>query len=338
MEISREHIITQDRAAGVNIQTRTISRYGVVFDSDSLPLMVENESGERFTIIERITRDSVKDADMEDMICARNHNFDKILGRRSNGTMKIEVDNDGIKYTTQVCKTTYGDDTLENVRRNDIEGSSFVFSMDLREGYEIQEHADGMLIAIPKKITKIYEMGPVTSPAYLGTIEGRNAELSKAVMRYVETKKERAAIEQPTQKEETPKAQERAMDIMDMVDIVSSAFYERFDLTDDSWYYIQSIAVDNTLVAKEYPSRKLYRLSFSINEENEVEFDDKDQWTQVQKEYIEVTSARAFYDSLNDEKMKRDKAGEEEKEGLVYPDVTLRKAKAKVMKQKNKRV
>lgn len=338
----------QDRAAsGTDADNRLISRYGVVFNSDSLPLVIENEDGDRFTIIERITRASIKDADMEDMICARNHDFDKILGRRSNGTMSVQIDDSGIKYTTNVCKTSYGDDTLENVRRNDIAGSSFVFSYDIQEGYEIQERVDGIIIASPKRITKIYEMGPVTSPAYLGTIQNRSDDLAEAVTRYMKDKNKRSA---EANKSGESTAEKRAMDAMDMIEAVSAAFYERFDWKDDYYYYIQSISLNNSLVAKEFPSRKLYRVNFSIAENGDVEFDDKSDWVQVQREYVEVTAGRAFYDAMNKAKMKRDgivdgetnalkqEEAREEETPIEYPMTVTYKAKANVMKKKNKRV
>ena len=50
---------------------------------------------------------------------------------------------------------------LTHLERKEITGSSFTFTIDAEEGYDIVERKDGSLEATPRRITKIYEMGPV---------------------------------------------------------------------------------------------------------------------------------------------------------------------------------
>jgi uncharacterized protein len=128
-------------------------------------------------VFEQITRQSLEGADMADVIAAINHDFSKILGRTASGTLDLSVDDNGVKYRFDVPETSYGNDLLVSTRRGDFRGSSFTFSIDPKTGYDIEERADGSLVARPKQIRKIYEMGPVTNPAY----EATTAEI--AVMR-----------------------------------------------------------------------------------------------------------------------------------------------------------
>lgn len=165
-----------------------ISGYGIVFNSDSLPMQMY-ENGRIVEVVERIKPESLKDCDMRDIICAYNHNFEKVMGRTTSGTMKISRDQRGIRYTVQTPETTYANDVIELIQRGDVRGSSFVFTMDYEEGYDIKQREDGKLEATPKKITKIYEMGPVITPAYPETTaENRSSLLEQAVKRFLNEK------------------------------------------------------------------------------------------------------------------------------------------------------
>jgi len=182
---------------------RHVSGYGVVFNSDSQPLYIWDENRGIVEVVEQITSESIREADMEDVISAYNHNFDKVMGRTTSGTLEIRIDEKGVFYRAKAPKTTYGDDVLELVRRGDLRGSSFVFTMDYEEGYDIKERADGTLLAIPKRINRIYEMGPVINPAYPETTaENRTSELEKAIKRHLEAQKTESREEAPEKSEQ----------------------------------------------------------------------------------------------------------------------------------------
>lgn len=171
-------------------ESRNYSGYGVVFNSDSLPFYVWHD-GDIVEVVEQITRDSVEASDMSDLVGTFNHNFDKVLGRTSAGTMTYEIDENGVLYRFNMPNTSYANDLIESTKRRDVQGSSFMFSMDWSEGYDITERTDGSLLAIPKKITRIHEMGPVVKPAYPETTaENRSEGLASAVGDFFKRKKE----------------------------------------------------------------------------------------------------------------------------------------------------
>lgn len=184
-------ITFQSRELEISEDGRSYSGYGVVFDSDSVPMMVWDEKRGVIEVVEQITADSLRDTDMTDVISAYNHDFSKIMGRTSAGTLELKQDSIGIFYRFEVPNTTAGNDLIESTKRGDIQGSSFVFWMDWEEGYDIEERADGKLIAKPKKINRMYEIGPVVMPAYPETTaQSRSSALAEAVGQYLQNRNE----------------------------------------------------------------------------------------------------------------------------------------------------
>lgn len=163
----------------------SIEGYGIVFQSDSTPMYVQGLSGEKVKVVERISPECMRDTDMSDLVATFNHNYDYILGRTSNGTMEVRVDDTGVYYKVKASKTSYSRDLMENLRVGNVTGSSFYFLMDADAGYEFKERADGSIEATPKRITKVFEMGPVTSPAYPATTSERRSALLEQTQNFL---------------------------------------------------------------------------------------------------------------------------------------------------------
>jgi hypothetical protein len=305
---------TQGAQVRASADKDKISGYGVVFNADSAPLTVFDGRNGRVNVIERITQESVKDADMSDVISAFNHNFEKILGRSTSGTLTMSTDKNGIMYNVRLGSQTYASDLLETLQRGDVSGSSFVFLYDAQEGYEFEEREDGAIVATIKKITKIIEMGPVVNPAYpTTTAQGRSSDMIEGVKRFLSEKE--TPIEEILDEVNEDGGTKRALDVEEMMSMVGQAFYVQFDGVDEKYYYIKSIMVDDTMVVKEYPSCHLFKLSFSMSEDQTVTFSDMETWEQVQKEYIPV---RDYYHDKEIDKRTTDHTGEEEIK-IVYP-------------------
>lgn len=304
-----------------DLSNRMISGYGVVYNSDSAPMAILNQRGQKVKVVERITADSMRGADMSDVISSYNHNFEKILGRSTSGTLFLQEDENGISYHVTAGNQSYANDTLESIQRGDVSGSSFVFLYDVAAGYDFEERTDGTIVATIKSIKKVIEMGPVISPAYPGTTaENRSSDLLEAAKRFLSEKDETTTPVGQVLDEVTEEGEaKRAIGVFEMAEIVEAAFYSEFDYTDDSYYYVQSIMVDDTLVAQEYPSKKLFKVEFSIAEDQSVTFTPKENWVLVQKEYVPVSR---FFEER--EAQKREKDGTTEKTILKQPEATKR--------------
>ena len=136
-----------------------IEGYGIVFNKWSQDL-----GG----FIERIAPEAIKGQSWEGTIGTRNHNNDVILGKVPK-TMEIKSDTHGVFYSIETPDNTAGRDTLVSIGRGDISGSSFTFTIP--EDGETWEKPDKRGEPYRRTITrmKVYEMGPVVSPAYLQT-------------------------------------------------------------------------------------------------------------------------------------------------------------------------
>jgi HK97 family phage prohead protease len=91
-----------------------------------------------------------------------NHDPSHVLGRLSAGTLRLSVDSRGLRYEIDPPDTQSGRDVVELIRRGDVSGSSFSFSVDKQSWEELD---DGTEIRTIEAVT-LYDVGPVTFPAY----------------------------------------------------------------------------------------------------------------------------------------------------------------------------
>jgi HK97 family phage prohead protease len=150
--------------------------YAAVFYDRGDPAGTELELS---TYVERIAPGAFSRTIREDDVRALfNHDADNLLGRTRSRTLRLSVDSRGLRYEIDLPDTTVGRQVAALVRRWDVTGSSFAFdTRDYREYWEgstrIRELTD----------VKLYDVGPVTFPAYTGTTAGVRAELSAAAQR-----------------------------------------------------------------------------------------------------------------------------------------------------------
>ncbi len=102
----------------------------------------------------------------EDIIVTFNHDFNMVLGRAGAGTATFTEDEKGVQYEVpQMPNTTYANDLKENLKLGNVRGSSFMFEVIDETWMDLE---DGNVLRRVNKY-KVYEMGPVTMPAYEST-------------------------------------------------------------------------------------------------------------------------------------------------------------------------
>lgn len=79
-------------------------------------------------------------------------------------TLRMNVDEIGLRYEFRVPDTTYGRDLAANIEANIVRGSSFSFQ--IAPGGEAWSVEDGRSIRTVTKIDTLIDVGPVTFPAY----------------------------------------------------------------------------------------------------------------------------------------------------------------------------
>lgn len=102
----------------------------------------------------------------DDVVCLFNHEDSKVLGRNTASTLRLSVDAKGLAYECDAPDVSYANDLLVSLERRDVKGSSFSF---LTAEDRITNLEDGTTIIEILKVGRLFDVGPVTIPAYTGT-------------------------------------------------------------------------------------------------------------------------------------------------------------------------
>lgn len=103
-----------------------------------------------------------------------NHDPNQILGRSSAGTMTLTVDGRGLQYEIEAGDTTIARDVTEHLKRKDVTGSSFSFVPTEERWIKQGEGKDKRFIREIVSV-RLYDVGPVTFPAYDATTSSARA-------------------------------------------------------------------------------------------------------------------------------------------------------------------
>lgn len=165
-------------------ETRAVSGYGAVFNQKSEVLYG--------FFREIIAPGAFDEADVSDVRALFNHDPNLILGRSKAGTLATKTDETGFNYRFDMPETTYGNDLLVSMRRGDITQSSFAFTVET-DTWGID--SDGMDLRTITKISRVYDISPVTYPAYpdAGAGLGENSHapvISKRCLEHIQQRKE----------------------------------------------------------------------------------------------------------------------------------------------------
>lgn len=110
-----------------------------------------------------------------DILSLWNHDSNYPLGRTTNGTLLLRVDNVGVFGTVEINPNdTFAMDAYARIQRGDVKQCSFGFDI-LKES--ITNHDDG-IIEFRIEEVELWEVSPVTFPAYEQTsISARKSDL-----------------------------------------------------------------------------------------------------------------------------------------------------------------
>lgn len=140
-----------------------ISGYAARFNELS-----EELYGFREVILPGAFREALQATDIRALF---NHDPSQIVARTKNNTLRVWEDELGLRYEfTPNMKTTAGRDLVELIRRGEIDQSSFSFSME--GGKEEWDGSRDMPTRKLVKISYLYDVSPVTYPAYPSTSVG----------------------------------------------------------------------------------------------------------------------------------------------------------------------
>ena len=152
-----------------------VEGYAMLFDvqSDGLPFCETIERGALDGIVER-----------SDVFALLNHSLERGVLARSNrgrGSLSLEVDERGLKYRFTLPDTAIGRELAENLRRGEIDSSSFCFTVD-EDKWEKRD--DGIWSRRIIRIAELFDVSPVYRAAYSATsVSLRGRERAVAELR-----------------------------------------------------------------------------------------------------------------------------------------------------------
>lgn len=117
---------------------------------------------------EEILPGSADDVLQDDVRCLFNHNPNFVLARSNNGegTLKLSLDEVGLKYRYETPNVSYAKDLEESIRLGNVSQSSFAFGIDEQRWVEREGELPLRQIV---KFKRLYDVSPVTYPAYQDT-------------------------------------------------------------------------------------------------------------------------------------------------------------------------
>jgi uncharacterized protein len=107
-----------------------------------------------------------KSIEKDDVRGLINHDPNLLLARTKAGTMTLSEDAHGLKYEIIPPDTSYAKDLTVSLKRKDITQSSFGFNIVKYEEARDEKTGD---VTITLQEVKLFDVSPVTFPAYPGT-------------------------------------------------------------------------------------------------------------------------------------------------------------------------
>ena len=148
---------------------KRLEGYGIVFGSRS-EVMLDWASDEKF--VEVIAPGAITDEWLrsQDIMLLGMHDDMQVIARsnKGKGSLRLTVDERGVRYSTDIPDTTIGRNIAEMVKRGDMGGSSFGFYTN-RRNCEWSRDGKGMLVRTINRFDVIREISIVARPAYQKT-------------------------------------------------------------------------------------------------------------------------------------------------------------------------
>lgn len=161
----------------------TLEGYAIVFNQETL--IGDAKRGFRETIVPS----ALKNTSMKDVPLKYNHmdNF-LVIARTTNGSLKLEVDDVGLRIRAELLDTQTNKDIYKMVQNGLLDKMSFAFTVNAQDWDRSGE--------IPlRKITSIerlYDVSIVDLPAYEGTsIYSRSLDFVESELRAMDLEKEK---------------------------------------------------------------------------------------------------------------------------------------------------
>jgi HK97 family phage prohead protease len=148
--------VPMEARAGEN-DARTLTGYAALYGSETRIAGMFREVIEPGAFRSALAR-------QDDVRALFNHDANHVLGRTKSGTLRLEEDARGLRYTVTLPDTQAGRDLWTSVQRGDVSQSSFAFSVD-KDDWPKGDTRDGMPLRLIQDV-HLFDVSAVTYPAY----------------------------------------------------------------------------------------------------------------------------------------------------------------------------
>ena len=139
-----------------------IQGYAALYHRDDAPVESQDLGG----FVERIMPGAFDEVLSKNPDVFGRYNHDRLLGRTSAGTVRLYLDDRGLRY--EIDPKPADADIVQSLERKDIKGSSFAFrSSSKNESWQKDE--EGRMIREIRSFDFLGDVGPVDEPAYPST-------------------------------------------------------------------------------------------------------------------------------------------------------------------------
>lgn len=118
---------------------------------------------------ESIDKRALDNTSLDDVRALIDHDSSQVIGRSSNDTLKLNVDDEGLRFSLTLPNTTYARDLYENIRVGNVDNCSFGFTIP--KGGDVIEYdkKENIRKRVVKVIDRLAEISVVSFPAYRDT-------------------------------------------------------------------------------------------------------------------------------------------------------------------------
>jgi HK97 family phage prohead protease len=149
------------RALMQPLQTKIDSEYYVEgYATTFEPYLLYEIDGVKY--YEKIDRGALDGADMSDVIMQYDH-MGKVLARMSNGTLGINIDNNGLHVYADLSKSAAAKELYEEIKNGLVTKMSWAFTV-AEDDYDRDNR-----MRIIKRVKKVYDVSAVSIPANADT-------------------------------------------------------------------------------------------------------------------------------------------------------------------------
>jgi HK97 family phage prohead protease len=146
--------------ASIGKKSSTMEGYAANFNSLSQDL-----GGFREVLMPGCFKNALATSDVRALF---NHDPNLILGRNVSGTCRLSEDEKGLRFEVDPPETSYSKDLQISMHRGDINQCSFGFRV-ADGGDSWAKDTDGVWIRSITDVAQLFDVSPVTYPAYIST-------------------------------------------------------------------------------------------------------------------------------------------------------------------------